>query len=209
MFSADNQRGTVRRIGRDARLLRVLFQKPLRFVHGEGLLPRQSRDSQARAIGRQRGVNRLSIEDRTRATLLLTEGDRKCEECNGSGEQPDETEDSATGEVYDTVTACLHCENGRLTERQNPATIDLAWSNAIRLELIQLDRFRAAIARRGCDKRGVKRQRFMLGASRFAMVEMPTVLASGPTIHLPGPAIGITATIEHLEWKNAPLAFAV
>lgn len=135
--------------------------------------------------------------------LLLTEGDRTCEECQGKGVVRDEEEQY--GEFVEVEVACEHCENGRVTERQNPTKpIDLSWVNQIGRELILLDQFKAAIKRRGCDGRGVKRQRFLLGAERFGMVEMRINMPSGPAIPLPParfavlPRRGVTVTSERV-----------
>lgn len=100
--------------------------------------------------------------------LLLAEGDRTCEECRGTG--------------FD----CEYCENGLITERQNPSRpIDLAWWNEFGRSVILAERFRGAIARRGCEGRGILSQRHLIGPGLGGTVEMRTVLPSGPVIALP------------------------
>lgn len=125
---------------------------------------------------------------------LLTEGDRTCEECRGAG-----VAITATDPCTDYVE-CPHCENGRITERQNPTKpIDLAWWNEFARSVILAEQFRGAIARRGCEGRGLLSQRHLLGPGPGGTVEMRTILTSGPVIALPCYAQNSQTTLALLQ----------
>lgn len=112
--------------------------------------------------------------------LLLPEGDRTCDECQGKGIVPEERDNGY--ECYDIAVPCDYCENGRVTERQNTKHFDMTFLNELRLALIRNRRFRDAIKRRGCEGRGVKFDRFIL-SFRPDRGE-PVCLESGPVIYL-------------------------
>jgi len=114
-------------------------------------------------------------------TLLLPEGDRHCEECEGKGIVPEERDNGY--ECWEIAVPCEHCENGRITERQNMKRIDMAFCNELARELILNRRFRDAIKRRGCEGRGVRYDRFILhgGVNPGEVTQLP----GGQVIYAP------------------------